>query len=456
MRRRNEPDLFSAHAEKEAQRQAPLAERIRPQSIDEFFGQQHLLGPGRVLRGALERGDPPSLILWGPPGSGKTTLARLIARAATARFVSFSAVLSGVADIRRLVEEARDEQRFHQRRTILFVDEIHRFNKAQQDAFLPHVENGTVVLIGATTENPSFEVIAPLLSRTRVLVLESLPSDALRQIIMRALSDGERGLGALGVSIADDACDLLIRHSQGDARVALNTLEFAATLATADDRTDIDLHRIEEASQRRALRYDRAGEEHHNVISAFIKSMRGSDPDASMYWMVRMLEAGEDPLFIARRMVIFAAEDIGNADPHALQVANAVKDAVDFVGLPEGRIPLAQGVTYLATAPKSNAALRALHAATADVQEHGTLPVPLEIRNAPTSMMKAMGYGADYQYPHDHDGEAVTQQYRPRELQGRRYYEPGTAGAEAEVQARMAQRDARRAPASPQQKKTSK
>jgi len=441
MRRRDrDPDLFTAPTEENEvhfRRNAPLADRMRPGAIAEFVGQEHLLDPGRILRDAIERQRPPSLILWGPPGSGKTTLAHLVARAASAHFVPFSAVLGGIPELRRIVEEARDELRLHRRATILFVDEIHRFNKAQQDAFLPHVEDGTLTLIGATTENPSFEIIPPLLSRTRVLVLQPLAPDAIRTIVTRACTDSERGLGARNLTLAAAALDFLVDHSQGDARVALNTLEVAADLAAGAGGSEIDLAAAEEAAQHRALRYDRAGEEHYNLASALIKSLRGSDPDAAVYWLVRMLEAGEDPLFIARRMVIFAAEDIGNADPDALQVAVAARDALHFVGLPEGRIPLAQAATYLATAPKSNATYRALLAATADVKRHGHLPVPLELRNAPTPMMKAMGYGSGYLYPHDHESAVVAQRYLPDALAHQRYYEPGTEGREAEIKARL-------------------
>jgi putative ATPase len=430
-------DLFTAAADADARRCAPLADRMRPRSLAEFVGQEHLLGPGRLLHDVTGHGMPPSMILWGPPGSGKTTLAHLIADASDARFVPFSAVLFSVQDLRRIVGEAHDAFTLHRQRTILFVDEIHRCNKAQQDALLPHVERGTVVLIGATTENPSFEVISPLLSRSRVLVLEPLPPAAVRTLVERALSDGERGLGARGLTLAGPAADFLVRQSQGDARVALGAIEVAAELAAAAGRREIDLGLVEEAAQRRALRYDRAGEEHYNVVSAFIKSLRGSDPDAAVYWLVRMLEAGEDPLFIARRMVIFAAEDVGNADPQALPLAVAAKDAVAFVGLPEGRIPLAQVATYLASAPKSNAAYRALLAATADVKTHGHLPVPLELRNAPTPLMEAVGYGKGYLYPHDHEGGIVAQHYLPASLIGRRYYEPGEAGVEASIRSRL-------------------
>jgi putative ATPase len=436
-RRESKADLFSAPAERARKHKAPLADRIRPRSLDEFVGQSHLLGPGRIVREMIETGSLHSLILWGPPGTGKTTLAYLLAQASKAEFVGFSAVLSGVKELRQLIEDARDRQRFHGRRTILFVDEIHRFNKAQQDAFLPHVEDGTITLLGATTENPSFEVIAPLLSRTRVLVLEPLTAEEISAVIERALADPEHGLGRSGLVMPDDARAFLAAHAHGDARVALGALELAADLARQRDRPAIDLALVEDALQQKALLYDKAGEEHYNVISAFIKSMRASDPDAAVYWLMRMLEAGEDPLFVARRMVIFAAEDIGNADPQALQVAVAAKDAFHFVGLPEGRIPLAQAATYLATAPKSNASYRAMLAASAAVKEHGALPVPKALRNAPTPLMKGLGYGTDYRYPHDFEGAVVAQECLPEQLAGARFYEPTERGAEAAIRARM-------------------
>jgi putative ATPase len=430
-------DLFSAQGERERKRRAPLAERMRPATLHEFVGQAHLLGPGRIVREMVESHTIHSLILWGPPGTGKTTLAHLLARAANAEFVAFSAVLSGVKELREIIAAAADRQRLHGRATILFVDEIHRFNKAQQDAFLPHVENGTIVLLGATTENPSFEVIAPLLSRTRVLVLEPLTADDVAALLTRALTDRERGLGALELSLADEALRFLAERAHGDARVALGTLEVAAGLARQRGITVLDLRLVEEALQQKALRYDKGGEEHYNVISAFIKSMRASDPDAAVYWLMRMLEAGEDPLFVARRMIIFAAEDVGNADPRALQVAVAAKDAFHFVGLPEGRIPLAQAATYLATAAKSNASYRAMLAAGAAVKEHGALPVPLALRNAPTPLMKGLGYGADYRYPHDYENALVAQQCLPDDIADARFYEPTDRGAEAEIRDRM-------------------
>jgi putative ATPase len=434
---RSGQDLFAAHAEEVRRREAPLAERMRPQTLEEFVGQTHLIAPGRLVREMIEGQRLHSVILWGPPGSGKTTLAMLVARSSNAHFVHFSAVLSGVRELRELIEDAKDQLRLHGRRTILFVDEIHRFNKAQQDAFLPHVEDGTVMLIGATTENPSFEVIAPLLSRTSVLVLEPLTVDAIKQLLERALTDRERGLGDRALRIASDALDFLADHARGDARLGLNALEAAADLATTKKTQTIDLPLAEEAAQHRALLYDKAGEEHYNVISAFIKSLRGSDPDAAMYWMMRMLEAGEDPLFIARRMVIFAAEDIGNADPRALQIAVAVKEAFHFVGLPEGRIPLAQAVTYLASAPKSNASYKAMLAAAEDVKQHGPLPVPLHLRNAPTPLMKGLGYGRGYKYAHDYEGHVAAQQHLPDKLQDRRYYEPSDMGDERAIKERL-------------------
>ncbi|MGQ3683807.1 MAG: replication-associated recombination protein A [Candidatus Loosdrechtia sp.] len=402
---------------------------MRPGNLKEFVGQEHLVGPGKILQRLVEVREPISLIFWGPPGVGKTTLAFIIARAMDAHFISFSAVLSGVKDIREVIEEAKYYLNDSGKKTILFVDEIHRFNKAQQDAFLHHVEDGTITLIGATTENPSFEINAPLLSRCKVLVLEHLTSDHLKTIILNALSDKERGFGHLRIEIQPGVLDFIAHFSQGDARIALNTLETIVMLIKPDKegKLIVSLEAAQEAMQRKTLLYDKGGEEHYNVISAFIKSMRGSDPDAALYWLARMLEAGEDPLFIARRMIIFASEDIGNADPFALQLAVAAKDAFDFVGLPEGWIPLAHCVTYLACAPKSNASYLAYLEALKDAREKGALAVPLHIRNAPTQLMKGLGYGKGYQYPHNYGGY-VKQQYMPEELLNREYYRPTDNG----------------------------
>jgi putative ATPase len=410
---------------------------MRPKTLDEFVGQEHLLGPGKLLRGMTEAGELPSLILWGPPGSGKTTLAQILAHGAGANCVRFSAVNSGVKDLKNIIQEAEKLHRIG-KRTVLFVDEIHHFNKAQQDNFLPHVERGTLVLIGATTENPSFEVISPLLSRCQVLVLNPLSVDDIEKIIDRALRDPHRGLGAWQLEISAEAREFLIQHSQGDGRAALNALETAATLAHKEKgNKGIGLSHAQEALQRKPLHYDKAGEEHYNVISAFIKSLRGSDPDAALYWLMRMIEAGEDPLFIARRMIIFAAEDIGNADPQALQVAVAAKDAFHFVGLPEGRIPLAQAVTYLATAPKSNASYKAMLAAAKDVEEKGALSVPLHLRNAPTPLMEKLGYGESYKYAHNYPEHIVEQEHLPKELKGKKYYAPSDSGYESRIKERL-------------------
>ena len=467
--------LFESTAPARSASAAPLAERMRPRTFDELVGQQELLAPGQPLRAAIERDALQSIILWGPPGTGKTTVARLIATVTRAHFIAFSAVLSGIKDIRAVMAEAEAARRELGRRTILFVDEIHRFNKAQQDAFLPRVEAGDIVLIGATTENPSFEVNAALLSRSKVFVLQPLATEETAAILRRALDDAERGLGGAGIAADDEALESIARHANGDARVALNLLELAATLAsrpgagatdheTPDSRTAgggdatgagraaaaaesagagapgtgrIDRALLSRAIQKRALLYDKSGEEHFNLISALHKSLRNSDPDAGVYWLARMIEAGEDPLYIARRLVRFASEDVGNADPNALTVAVAAKEAVHFIGMPEGNTALAQAVTYLATAPKSNAVYAAYNRAAADAHEQVAEPVPLHLRNAPTRLMKDEGYGRGYAYAHDDPDGVTGMDCLPPALAGRRYYRPTARGYEKEVARRL-------------------
>ncbi|MEK7849058.1 MAG: replication-associated recombination protein A [Chloroflexota bacterium] len=434
-------DLFERRRRQQTAREAPLAARMRPRGFDEFVGQEHLIGPDRVLRKAIEADQVPSMVLWGPPGSGKTTLAYLIASLTRSHFEPVSAVTAGVADLRRIVEQARERRALHGQRTILFVDEIHRFNKAQQDVILPHVEDGVVTFIGATTENPSFEVISPLLSRSRVFSLEPLTPEQVRTIVERALEDVERGLGDPKVELAPEALDFLVQTAGGDARVALNTLELAgsATRPGPDGLRRIPLETVADALQKPALLYDRAGDQHYDTISAFIKSVRGSDPDAAVYWLTRMLEAGEDPLFIARRLVILAAEDIGLAEPQALPVAVAAYQAVHFVGLPEGAIPLAEATVYLATAPKSNTAYMALQRAREEVRRSRHPPVPLHLRNPVTSLMKQKDYGKGYKYAHDFPGHFVEMDFLPEALKGKRFYYPAEQGYEKEIAQRLRQ-----------------
>jgi putative ATPase len=428
-------DLFDAHRQELMRKRAPLADRMRPRTLDELLGQERVIGPGTLLRQAIERDRLSSLILWGPPGSGKTTLARVVAGVTQAHFVQLSAVMAGVADLRREVKEARDRLGMHGERTILFIDEIHRFNRAQQDAILPHVEDGTVTLIGATTENPSFEVNSPLLSRSRVIVLSALDDDAIRALIVRALADRERGLGDDNLTIEPDALDLLVNLANGDARFALNTLELASVGAV---KGAIARDQIMEATAQRAGSYDRAGDAHFDTISALHKSIRGSDPDAALYWLARMLERGDDPLYVARRLVRAASEDIGLADPQALVVTMAAQQAVHFLGMPEGRLALAEAAVYLATAPKSNAVYLAYKAASADVEATRNDPIPIHLRNAPTKLMRELGFGEQYRYAHDFEDAIVEQQHLPDNLLNRTYYQPVERGFEREIRSRLA------------------
>lgn len=424
---------------------APLADRMRPKNLDDFFGQETVIGKGKPLRIAIEKDQLQSLIFWGPPGSGKTTLAMIIAQMTRNHFVKFSAVTSGIPDLKEVIKDIKQRLTFNQQKSILFVDEIHRFNKSQQNAFLPYVEDGTIILIGATTENPSFEVISPLLSRSNVYILESLKENDLKKIIQRAIIDKVNGYGNLPIEIGDEVISNIVQISYGDARVALNILEFAVNTRIAvlkeDDIIVIDKNLIQEIVQKNILRYDKDGEEHYNLISALHKSMRDSDPHAALYWVVRMIEAGEDPLYISRRLIRFASEDIGNADPQALSIAVSAMQAVHFIGMPEGDLALIQAAVYLANAPKSNAIYKGRKLAGQDIKRYGSLPVPFIIRNAPTKMMKDIGYGEGYQYAHDFKNAIVEQQHLPEQLKKNKYYFPSERGFEKKIKEKMVQEE---------------
>jgi putative ATPase len=423
-------------ADNAGDRTRPLADRMRPRTLDEYVGQEHLVAPGKPLRAQIERDDLGSLIFWGPPGTGKTTLAKIIASLTKAEFIEFSAVLAGIKEIKAVMADA-ERARQYGTRTIVFIDEIHRFNKAQQDAFLPHVEKGNIRLIGATTENPSFEIISALLSRSRVYVLKPLTEEQIILLMRRALEDSERGLGEMKLQASDEVLAKIAAYSSGDARSAYNVLEVASSLAAGRSTHEINEEIVQDALQKRVLRYDKAGEEHYNLISALHKSVRNSDPDAALYWLGRMLEAGEDPLYVARRVVRMAVEDIGLAEPNALALCMAAKDAVDFLGMPEGNLALAQAVVYLSVAPKSNALYMAYGAVQADVESTSAESVPLHLRNAPTGLMKGLGYGQGYQYAHDLEAKVADMQCLPDNLRDRVYYQPTEEGVEKRIRERM-------------------
>ncbi len=432
----NQPEGLPQHSSKDLlHAMAPLAERMRPRTLEDYVGQEHLLAPGKPLRVQIERDDPQSMILWGPPGVGKTTLAKIIAERTQATFIEFSAVMSGIKEIKQVMADAARAAELHSR-TILFVDEIHRFNKAQQDAFLPYVERGTIRLIGATTENPSFEIISALLSRCRVYVLQALSEDRIAQLLRRALEDRERGLGAMDLTADNEALELIAGYSSGDCRSAYNTLEVAAQLA-AEGTKHIDKAVATEAVQQRVLMYDKTGEEHYNLISALHKSVRNSDPDAALYWLARMFASGEDPLYLARRVVRMAVEDIGLAAPEALNLCLSAKEAIDFLGSPEGDLALAEAVVYLCLAPKSNAVYTAYGAVQAEIEHTRQEPVPLHLRNAPTKLMKQLDYGKDYKYAHDEEGRVADMDCLPDSLRGRTYYHPTQEGREKQLASRM-------------------